>query len=110
MSTDVDNRSRVALAAYGEHAVPAGTTVVVTIAGDRYETTLDTALDPETTRYLYVVDDELRVATERADAVGRRLVDPSSVRVVTPDGVLLEDDDLYLPAANASTTVAPAVV
>ena len=110
VSTDVDNRSRVALAAYGEHAVPAGTTVVVTIAGDRYETTLDTALDPETTRYLYVVDDELRVATERADAVGRRLVDPSSVRVVTPDGVLLEDDDLYLPAANASTTVAPAVV
>ncbi|WP_227133419.1 hypothetical protein [Halorubellus salinus] len=109
-STDVDDRSRVALTAYGEHAVPAGTTVVVTIAGDRYETTLDSALDPETTRYLYVVDDELRVATERADAVGRRLVDPSSVRVVTPDGVLLEDDDLYLPATNDSATVAPAVV
>ncbi|MFC6953936.1 hypothetical protein [Halorubellus litoreus] len=105
VSTDVDDRSRVALAAYGEHAVPAGTTVVLTVDGDRYETTLDAALDPETTRYLYVVDGELRVATERADAVGRRLVDPSTVRVVTPDGVLVEDDDLHLPAANASASV-----
>ncbi|WP_323675398.1 hypothetical protein [Halorubellus sp. PRR65] len=104
---DVRNRSRVELAAHGEHPVPAGTTVVLMVDGERHETTLDAALEPEATRYLYVVDGDLRTADERADAVGRRLVDPSSIRIVTPDGVLLADDDLHLPAGNASAVLEP---
>jgi len=102
--TDMGPEGVVQLDHTGGDAVPADTFVTVLGNGTLYEAQLDEPLQPGETLYVYVAPDtgELRLTTTEP-AAGEYDPVPAefTVRVVTPDGVVLHEESLgWEPASR----------